>query len=45
MGWQYVIPGYAVVIVSLGSYTIATLRRGRRLAEQVPPDKRRFLDG
>lgn len=45
MGWEYVIPGYAMVVITLGTYTIATLRRGRRLSRQVPPGKRRFLDG
>ena len=44
MGWEYVIPGYALVVVALGSYTLATLRRGRALSKQVPSDRRRFLD-
>lgn len=45
MGWEYVIPGYALVIVTLGAYTVATLRRGRQLSKHVPAGKRRFLDG
>lgn len=45
MGWEYVIPGYVLVVVALGSYTLATIRRGRVLSQQVPPDRRRFLDG
>lgn len=44
MHWQYVIPGYIVVVVSLGSYALATLRRGRKLSKQLPDGKRRFLD-
>ncbi len=44
MHWEFVIPGYIVVVVSLGSYVFATLRRGRKLSEQVPEGKRRFLD-
>lgn len=44
MGWEYVVPGYAVVIVTLGTYTLSVLRRGRRLSERLPEDQRRFLD-
>ena len=44
MGWQYVIPGYALVVVTLGGYTLATIRRGRYLSKQIPDGKRRFLD-
>jgi hypothetical protein len=45
MGWEYVIPGYVLVVVALGSYTAATIRRGRALSKHVPADRRRFLDG
>ncbi len=44
MGWEYVIPGYVLVVVALGGYTVATIRRGRDLTKQVPDGKRRFLD-
>ncbi len=44
MGWEYVVPGYALVVVALGSYTLATIRRGRELSARVPEGKRRFLD-
>ena len=44
MHWEYVIPGYIVVVTTLGTYALATLRRGRKLTEQVPEGKRRFLD-
>ncbi len=44
MYWDYVIVGYVVVFGGLGVYAASLLRRGRRLAEQVEPDRRRFLD-
>jgi hypothetical protein len=44
MGWEYVIPGYAIVVIALGSFALATIRRGRELSKQVPPGKQRFLD-
>ena len=45
MGWEYVIPGYLLAVVTFGSYTFAVLRRGRRVSREVPEGKRRFLDG
>ena len=45
MGWEYGIPGYLMAVAAFGIYTFAVLRRGRRLSEEVPPGKRRFLDG
>lgn len=42
--WGYVIVGYAVVLGGLALYTGWVLRRGRRLARQVEPGRRRFLD-
>ena len=45
MGWEYVIPGYVISVLVLGSYTLATIRRGRALSKQVPEGRRRFLDG
>ncbi len=44
MGWQYTIPGYLIVFGGLAIYIAFTLRRGKRLAEQLPPERRRFLD-
>lgn len=44
MGWEFVIPGYLIVFGSLGTYAVALLRRGRKLAAQLPEEKRRFLD-
>mgnify|MGYP007025641297 CR=1 FL=1 len=43
MHWEYVIPGYLAVFGSLAIYTVLLLRKARRLAAQVPPEKRRFL--
>ena len=45
MGWEYVIPGYAISIVVLGAYTLAMLRRGRALSKRLPEGRGRFLDG
>lgn len=44
MHWEFVIPGYALVVVSLGTYAFATIQRGRKLSKQLPEGKRRFLD-
>ncbi|MDA3038534.1 MAG: hypothetical protein O3C27_03215 [Actinomycetota bacterium] len=44
MYWNYVLIGYVVVFGGLGLYAVSLLRRGRNLAEQVEPDRRRFLD-
>ena len=44
MGWEYVIPGYLIVFGSLAVYAVTLLRRGRKLAAQLPEEKRRFLD-
>lgn len=44
MHWEFVIPGYIVAVVGLGTYVGAILRRGRKLSKQLPDGKRRFLD-
>lgn len=44
MHWSYVIVGYAIVGLGLAAYAANLIRTGRRLARQVPPDRRRFLD-
>ncbi|MBS1847869.1 MAG: hypothetical protein JST73_06280 [Actinobacteria bacterium] len=41
--WEYVIAGYAFATVLIGGFVIRLVRRGRNLARQVPPDKRRWL--
>ncbi len=41
--WGYVAVGYGATILALGGYAIRTLRRGRKLSRQVPPDRRRWL--
>jgi len=44
MHWQYVIPGYLTVFGSLAAYSYALLRKAKNLAQQVPPEKRRYLE-
>lgn len=44
MHWQFVIASYTTATVTLGLYTAWLLRRGRKLSQQLPEDKRRFLD-
>jgi heme exporter protein CcmD len=40
----YVLPGYALTLVSIGAYAWWVVRRGRALSPQVPPERRRFLE-
>ena len=42
--WGYVIAGYVFVLGGLALYSAWLLRRGRKLARQVDPERRRFLD-
>ncbi len=44
MHWQFVIIGYVGVFAGLVAYAAAVIQRGRRLSQQVPEDKRRYLD-
>lgn len=44
MHWEFVIVGYVVVFAGLIAYAATLVQRGRRLSEQVPEDKRRYLD-
>ncbi len=44
MHWEFVIPGYIIVLGGIALYGGLLIRRGRRLAEQLPPERRRFLD-
>ncbi len=44
MFWGYVIAGYGIAAVVLGTYVVSTLRRGRTLSRQLDPEQRRFLD-
>ncbi len=41
---EYVVPGYLVVFVTLASYALVILKRGRHLSSQLPEEDRRFLD-
>jgi hypothetical protein len=38
----YVAAGWAIPLVGLAAYAWRTLRRGRVLAERVPPEDRRW---
>ena len=38
----YVAAGWAIPLVVLAGYALRTLRRGRALAAQVPPERRRW---
>ncbi|MEO7573530.1 MAG: hypothetical protein ABIX10_13940 [Acidimicrobiales bacterium] len=38
----YVAAGWGIALVVLGGYALRTLRRGRALATQVPPEERRW---
>jgi hypothetical protein len=38
----YVAAGWGIALVSLGAYALRTVRRGRSLAAQVPPEERRW---
>jgi len=42
--WAFVIAGYAIVLVGVGAYAAWVLARGRSLANDVPEERRRFLD-
>ena len=41
--WPFIIGSWAVTIAALGGYAWSTLRRGKRLSRQVPPDQRRWM--
>ncbi len=36
---SYVLAGYAVTIVTLASYTVRVIRRGRALTRTLPPEQ------
>jgi hypothetical protein len=38
----YVTAGWVIPLALLGGYALRTVRRGRSLAEQVPPEERRW---
>ena len=38
----YVAAGWGISLVVLGAYALRTVRRGRALAERVPPEDRRW---
>lgn len=38
----YVLAGWTIPLAIFGGYALRTVRRGRALAEQVPPEERRW---
>lgn len=38
----YVAAGWAATGLLLGGYAVATIRKGRRLSQVVPPEERRW---
>jgi hypothetical protein len=38
----YLAAGWGIALVVLGAYALRTVRRGRTLAAQVPPEERRW---
>jgi hypothetical protein len=38
----YLVAGWGIGLGTLGLYALALVRRGRRLAAQVPPEDRRW---
>ena len=41
--WPFIIGSWAITLAALGGYTWMTLRRGKRLSRQVPPESRRWM--
>ncbi len=38
----YVFAGWGIALAAIGAYALRTVRRGRSLAAQVPPEDRRW---
>jgi heme exporter protein D len=38
----YVAAGWTISLVALAAYAVRTVRRGKALAERVPPEERRW---
>ncbi len=41
--WAYVGGSYGLVIGLIAAYAVWTIRRGRKIGKQLPPDQRRWL--
>ena len=41
--WGYIAAAWIITAVVIGVYAVAVLRRGRALADQVPPERRRWM--
>jgi hypothetical protein len=38
----YIFAGWGIVLATLAGYALHTVRRGKALSEQVPPEERRW---
>ncbi len=41
--WDYVAGSYGLVVAVLAAYAGWTIRRGRKVARQLPPEDRRWM--
>lgn len=41
--WGYITAAYGVVFLVLAAYAAATVRRGRRVLRDLPPEDRRWM--
>jgi hypothetical protein len=41
--WGYIAAAWIITAVVLATYAIVVIRRGRELAERVPPEQRRWM--
>lgn len=42
--WAFVATGYLIVFLGIAAYAAWVLTRGRALSNEVPEERRRFLD-
>lgn len=40
---SYVIWGWVIMALALGTFAVVTVLQGRRLSRQVPPERRRWM--
>jgi len=41
--WKFVLAGWGLISGGVAAYTVAIVRRGRKLSRELGPDKRRWL--
>ena len=41
--WPFIIGSWGITFAALGGYAWVTIRRGKRLSRQVPPEARRWM--